>query len=138
MSAISNNNIAHAIYLASKDKSHTEHALLPRKVVEFLARRRLLSKAPDILSRLNKIINEEEGKLVAKVFSKEVLNENTKREIINSLSKRYGGKNIILEESLNDKLVGGFKIEIGDEVIDLTIKNRIKKLQEYLTRNYEH
>jgi len=82
MTVISNNNIAEAIYLAGKGKSHTEQPVFFKNVVEFLARKKLLSKAPDILARLDKIINDDEGKIVAKVSSVEKMNEATKKEII--------------------------------------------------------
>ena len=133
MTTISNNNIAEAIYLASKDAK--EESQFFHKVIQFLVEKRLLSKSKDILLHLDKIINSTEGKVAAKVSSQKKLNENTKKEITQALSKRYGGKTIILEESLDEKLLGGFKIEVGDEVMDLTIKNRIEKLQEYLTSN---
>ena len=51
------------------------------------------------------------------------------------LKERYQQKEVILVEVLDEKLLGGFKMEVNDEVIDLTIKNKIGKLQEYLTRN---
>ena len=133
MTVISNNNIAEAIYLAGKEKSHTEQPVFLKNVVEFLVRKKLLSKAPDILARLDKIINDDEGKIVAKVSSVEKMNEATKKEITHSLRERYGSKTVILEENLNEKLIGGYKIEVNDEVIDLSVKNRMKQLQEFLT-----
>jgi F-type H+-transporting ATPase subunit delta len=132
MTAISNNNIAEAIYLAAKDSK--EEVQFFKKVVHFLVRKRLLSKSKEILLHLNKIINDVEGKIMVKVSSQRKLNENSKKEIIQVLSRRYGEKNIILEEKLDEKLLGGFKIEAKDEIIDLTIKNKLGKLQEYLTR----
>jgi F-type H+-transporting ATPase subunit delta len=132
MSTISNNNIARAIYLTSKDSK--DEGQFFRKVIQFLTRKRLLSRRKDILIHLNNIINDEEGRTVAKVFSQKKLNENTKKEITQFLSKRYGNRTIILDEKLDEKLLGGFKIEVKDEVIDLTIKNKLEKLQEYLTR----
>ena len=133
MATLSNNNIAHAIYLSSKDKSEQEQALFFKKIAQFLSRKRLLSQAPDILSRLDKIINEADRRIVVKLSSKEHLGEDTKKEIANILKERYGVEKIIFVESLNEKLLGGFKIEVNDEVIDLTVKNKIGKLQEYLT-----
>ena len=131
MATLSNNNIAQAIYLASKTEGRSEQFF--SNVVRFLFRRRLLSKAPDILLRLNKIINDKEGRVVAKVSSRSNLNEKMKEELVHALAKRYAAKEIVLDEHLDEKLLGGFKVEVGDEVIDLTIKNRIGKLQEYLT-----
>lgn len=132
MSAISNNDIARAIYLFSKEKG-VEQSLFPLKVVQFLSRKRLLSKSKDILSRLDKIINEEEGRVVARVSSKDDLSGEIKKELSQSLAKRYGGKEVVMVPHLDERLLGGFKIEVNDEVIDLTVKNKIKKLQEYLT-----
>ncbi|MDR3519427.1 MAG: F0F1 ATP synthase subunit delta [Candidatus Pacebacteria bacterium] len=133
MATLSNNNIALAIYLSSKDKSEQEQALFFKKIAQFLSRKRLLLQAPDILSRLDKIINEADGRIVVKLSSKEHLGEDTKKEIANILKERYAAQKIVFMESLNEKLLGGFKIEVRDEVIDLTVKNKIRKLQEYLT-----
>jgi F-type H+-transporting ATPase subunit delta len=132
MAIISNNNIARAIYSATKGKNDAEQSLIFSKVIQFLFRRRLLSKAPDILRHLNKIINDEEGRIVAKISSRGDLNEKIKRELAHALTKRYSAKEVVLSEVLDEKLLGGFKVEINDEVMDLTIKNKIGKLQEYL------
>ncbi|MFZ1019459.1 MAG: F0F1 ATP synthase subunit delta [Minisyncoccia bacterium] len=133
MSAISNNDIAHAIYLASKDETQAKQ--FSGKVIRFLSKKRLWSKYPDILSCLDKIINENEGRIAVKVSSVKKINENAKKEIIHFLSSRYGKKEVSLKEVLDEKLLGGFKIEANDEIIDLTMRNKIEKLQEYLTKS---
>ena len=134
MSTISNNDIARAVYLLAKGKSHVEQVDISKKVTKFLFRRRLLSKAPQILSQLEKIINKEEDRIVAKVGSVEKLSHQMKTNIEQALKKRYSAKEVILVENLDQKLLGGLKIEVNDEVIDFSIKNRVGKLQEYLTR----
>jgi len=134
MATLSNNDIAHAIYLVSKEKTHAELREINNKVIKFLVRRRLLSKSPDILERLNKIINHEAGRIVVKIQSARKLKEEIKKELITFLKKRYKMKEVILKEELDEKLLGGIRVEINDEIIDLTVKNKIKKLQEYLIR----
>ena len=134
MSAISNNNIARAIYLKIKGKDQREQATLFLKIIQFLARKRLLTKASDILARMSKIANEEEGRVVARVSSGKILDEKTMLQLKQSLASRYRVKEIDLLFKTDEKLIGGFKIEVGDEVIDLTIKNKIRKLQEYLIK----
>ncbi|MFA5931904.1 MAG: ATP synthase F1 subunit delta [Candidatus Paceibacterota bacterium] len=132
MTAISNNDIAQAIYLASKEKGGEDH--FSAKVVKFLEKRRFLSKAPSILSHLNKIINEHEGRVVAKVSSADKINEKMKKELTATLAHRYKAKEIRIVENLDKRLLGGIKIEVNDEVIDLTMKNKIERLQEHLTK----
>ena len=135
MSAISNNNIARAIYLEIKGKDQREQATLFPKIIQFLAKKRLLTKAPDILARLSKIANEEEGRVVARVSGGKILDEKTMLELKQSLASRYRVKEIDLIPETDEKLISGFRIEARDEVIDLTTKNKIKKLQEYLIKS---
>ncbi|KKQ03997.1 MAG: ATP synthase subunit delta [Parcubacteria group bacterium GW2011_GWA2_36_24] len=135
MAILSNNNIARAIYLFLKDKSHSEQLDMSQKIVKFLSRRRLLSKASLILSQLGKIINQEEGRIIVKVSSVEKLNQQTKIHLEQALKKRYSAKEIMLVESLDSKLLGGLKVEVNNEIIDLSIKNKIGKLQKYLTKS---
>ncbi|MFA5778414.1 MAG: F0F1 ATP synthase subunit delta [Candidatus Paceibacterota bacterium] len=132
MALVSNNNTARAIYLELKDKDQREQSLAFSKIIQFLIRKRLLSKTPDILSRLGKIINEEESRVTARISSRGNLNEKTKQELKHFLAKRYKAKEVDLIFNTDEKLLGGYKIEVNDEVIDLTIKNKFGKLQEYL------
>ena len=132
MTTTSNNDIARALFLTLKDKSSAEQSAIFPKIIQFLFRKRLLSKSSEILSRLDKMINSEKGRVVVKVSSKNKLSEKIKKELEQTLLKRYSAKEIRLIESLDEKLLGGFRVEVNDEVVDLTIKNKIEKLQEYL------
>ncbi|MBU0998842.1 F0F1 ATP synthase subunit delta [Patescibacteria group bacterium] len=134
MTIISNNDIAQAIYLSSKDKTGHELSLFLVRVVKFLDRKRFLGRANDVLFRLKKIINREHGIIEAKISSVTKLHEETKKDIIHTLKKRYEAREIILLESLDERLLGGIKIEANDEIIDASLKNKINKLQEYLIR----
>ena len=135
MSKISNDNLARAIYLAVKDKTPTERSSLLRNTVKFLAKKKLLAQAPKILARLGQIINEDQGVVAAKVWSVEKLSARTKGKLVDFLARRFGGKTAVLEENLDAGLLGGYKIEVRDEVLDLCLKNRIGQLQTHLTRS---
>ncbi len=137
MATISNNNIAQAIYNLSREQGSADPKFLSKKVINFLVHRRLLSKSNDILVELEKIINKQNGIIVAKVSSASSLDTETKRKLTQILTKRYSAKDVKFVEKIDKNLLGGIRLEIGDEVIDLTIKNKIIKLQEYLTRNHE-
>ena len=134
MSTVSNNDIANAIYLVSKDKKETELRDIDSKIVKFLARKRFLSRSTDILERLDKIINYQNKKIIAKISSAKKLKEEIKIELALFLKKRYKIEKVVFNETIDEKLLGGIRIEVDDEIIDLTIKNKIRKLQEHLTR----
>lgn len=134
MTTLTNKDIAGAIYLSTKNKNGKELSETLQNVTKFLARWRLLSKSEEILGLLNKIINKEGEIINVKVSSVDKLNHKTKEDLIHFSKKRYGAKDVILEERLDSRLLGGLRMEINDEVMDLTVKNKIKQLQEYLAR----
>jgi F-type H+-transporting ATPase subunit delta len=134
MATISNNDIAKAIYLTYLNKKDNDSKLYLKNVVKFLDRRRLLSKKEDILLKLNKIKNQHEGIKEVLVKTAEKLSHETKQNLIKMLTKRYSSRDIVLNEIIDESLIGGVKLEVDDEVIDLTIKNKIKKLQQHLIR----
>ena len=132
MTTISNNDIARAIYSLSKDKSSEELSTIHKKVVQFLFKKRMLSYAPNILTRLNKIINEAEDRVEAKVTSSQKIDHKTNLHVQDFLKKHYDAKDVILNESVDSTLLGGLKIEVNDEVIDFSMKNKIRRLQDHL------
>ena len=133
MSNISNTDIAQTIYQLSKEKNGDDTATL-KNVIKFLVRKRLINKTEGILRSLDKIINKEKGIIEAKVTGAKKISDEIKKEIIRTIKKRYLANDVILEEKLDSKLLGGVRIEVGDEVADLSVKNKIGKLQDYLIR----
>ena len=134
MNNITNNNIAQAIYLSTKDKSVSEMSGVYKNIVNFLAKKNLILKSFDILKKLKKIINDENGIFEAKVFTARKLNDTSKTELKHILQNHYKTKEVDLIEILDTNLLGGFRIEINDEVIDNTIKNKINKLKNHLIK----
>ncbi len=127
MATLTNSDIAKAIYLASKDGGD-----VVAQAMQFIVHRRLMSRTPGILSHLEKIINKAENKIVAKITTAEKLTHEHKTDLEQFLKKRYEVKEVLFHEIIDTGVVGGIKVEIEDEVIDLTVKNRIRKLQEHL------
>ena len=50
------------------------------------------------------------------------------------LKERYKVKDVNITEIFDGKLLGGMRILVNDEIIDLSLQNKIKKLQEHLIR----
>lgn len=134
MATISYKDIASSIYEGAKD-NQANLSLYYKNVVKFLDRRRLLSKAPEILFQLKKIINSAEGVVEARVSSAQRLEDKDRQHLVHELKRRYGAKDVVLNEIVNERLLGGMRIEVGDEIIDLTMKGKISKLQKYLMRS---
>ena len=132
---ISPTYIAEAIYEAAGDKSPSEQTLILKNVVKFLAKRRLLSKTPNILNALKRVADAREKIISVKISSAEKLSEHKKSEFGHALKERYGAEKIHWNEVVDENLLEGVKFEIGDEVIDMSAKNKLKQLQEHLIKN---
>ena len=135
MATISINNLARAIYESSHDKEGKELDVVTKKAVSLISKKHLLSKSKEIITQLEKIIDKKEEVVRAKISSKDKIDKKILSEIEDIIKKRYKAKNTVLEFNIDPKLLGGIKIEVGDEIIDTTLKNKIKKLENYLITN---
>lgn len=132
MATISINNLAKAIYESGKDKSGTDLAHVMENATKFLAEKHMLGKAPQILEVLENITDSHDGIVRVKISSKEKLSNKLKDEAEEIVKKRYKAKVVYLEEYEDKNLLGGIKIEVGDEIINMTLRNKLDKLQNYL------
>lgn len=132
MNVISDNDIAQAIFQILKDKSAQEQLTFLPKIAVFLHKKRLLSHTKDILAKLRKTMSQEDKILEVNLWSAFLLTEDKKKEIASFLKKRHKVEQIIFNENVEKKLLGGYRIEANNEIIDMTIDSQIKKLQEHL------
>ena len=134
MSKISDNEIVDAIHQLSRGASKTELSNILKKVVQFLFRKRLFPRIPRILEKLEKTINEENNLLAVKIISAKKMGNEDKKSIVKFLKERYKVNDVNITEIFDGKLLGGMRILVNDEIIDLSLQNKIKKLQEHLIR----
>jgi len=62
------------------------------------------------------------------------LTESEKSKLIQELTKRYHRK-VKIENVLDNTIIGGIKLLIGNEVLDYSIKNQINNLKRNILRN---
>lgn len=134
MANLSYNDIARAIYMGSKNKDNQEMSLFVDNTVKFLTRKKLLSKSKNILDKLEALMNKDKGLIKARVSTAEKMTDIFKKDLNLFLLKKYNAKEVEMTEVVDSQHIGGVKIEVDDEVIDMTIANKLKKLQTHLTR----
>ena len=135
MTKISTSKIAEAVYLSLKNKKGEELERALQNAVDFLAKKNLLSKTPEILKYLEQVQNADLEILSAKVLSKTPLTKQSADELKMALKKRYKAEDVILKLEEDQSLVDGIRIETQDEVIDLSLKNKLNQLQNHLLTN---
>lgn len=73
--------------------------------------------------------NEKKNILKAKVVSATKLTEAAATEITNMVAKATG-KQVQLEQQVDEKLIGGFLLTVGDKQFDTSIAKSLQKLQK--------
>jgi F-type H+-transporting ATPase subunit delta len=135
MATISINNLARAIYESSSGKDGADLDVVVKNTVKLLSEKHMLGKSKELLDRLEKLVDKGDELIRAKIISKIKLDKKTIEEIEEFIKKRYKIKNSVLVFETDEKLIGGIKIEVGDEIIDMTLQNKIHKLKNYLINN---
>jgi F-type H+-transporting ATPase subunit delta len=80
-----------------------------------------------IIKEAKKLLNEKRRLIeVSLEYASPLLEESRIKEAI---KKRTGATKVVLNSTHKPELIGGYKIKIGDEVIDASVRSQLEKLQ---------
>ncbi len=69
------------------------------------------------------------GIVTAEVTSATALTDENRKEIVSLVKKELGANEVIVKEKLDDKLIGGFILKVGDKQFDASIASGLNKLK---------
>jgi F-type H+-transporting ATPase subunit delta len=72
------------------------------------------------------------GIVTAEVTSAIALTDANKNEISSLVKRELGAKEIIIKEKVDEKLIGGFILKVGDKQFDASIAGSLSKLKKEL------
>lgn len=99
------------------------------KIINYLVKKGRVSLAEKIKDSYLKIYYEKNNKiLVNATFTKE-LSDNQREALMKKLEEKYK-KKIVLNLSVDEELIGGGIIKVGNQVIDGSIKNQIENMKK--------
>lgn len=104
---------------------------LGQKGLLLIARRRRLSALPEIARQLTALYDQKAGILRGHVVTASPMSE----EYFASLSASVGRaaqKRVLLTHSVDESLIGGALLRIGDATIDVSIRGRLGEMQRNL------
>lgn len=86
----------------------------------------LFDTAKQFIAQYNAI----KGIVLAEVTSAIALTEANKIEIISLVKKEIGANQVIIKEEVDEKLIGGFILKVGDKQFDASIASGLSKLKK--------
>ncbi len=134
MTKISPKNAAEAIYRATKGKLGNDLGLALKRSVQVLQNKRMIGKSGEVLSALQEIIDRKEGIVRMKATTAQRIENIERKKLENEVKEKYKAQSVISEFFEKPELLGGIRVEVGDEVLDATYKNKLRKLEKFLIR----
>jgi F-type H+-transporting ATPase subunit delta len=120
---------AQSLYDSIVGKSEEEASAVLRSFVAVLGRNRVLNREKEIIAAFTEIWNSENGELAASISSAHELVENSRVVITDYLKNRTGAKKVVLAESVDANLLGGFILKYESKVLDGSLKTNLEDLK---------
>ena len=88
---------------------------------------------PEIATSFDALVKEHKGIVPVTLISAKKLDDQTKKSILDKVSSSVEGT-IEVNEMLDESLIGGFVVRMGDTQIDASISSQFNNLKQRLTR----
>jgi len=92
-----------------------------------------LAAMPEIAIQFELLKNQSEGAAEVLITSAFPLEGDALGSLLASLKKRFGGKELRPTIELDPSLIGGVRVQVGDEVLDSTVKAQLATMQASLS-----
>lgn len=115
-----------------KEEAHEKKAI--KDFAAYLAKKGLLSEAPDIIREYERLFDQKHDIVKATITLTERLPEKQRLELREALKKKYKAREVHMLEKVDARLIGGMKIQVGEEVYDGSVKSSLNQLQAQLLK----
>ncbi len=92
-----------------------------------------LEAVPEIARQFRELKNQSEGVADAYIESAFPMTETQIDELVKGLASRFPNLKLVPIVSINETLIGGVRVRVGDKIIDGSIQTRLAQMQEALT-----
>jgi len=125
--------LAQVLYQTVKGKSKSEVDLLVKRALDLLRRKHLWKDRSDLLKKLKTLHLDQQDKIAVTVISRYALSPAETSSVKEYVREQYK-RQAEISSQLDPGVLGGFKVIVGDSVLDATIAGQLKRLQKFLTQ----
>ncbi|WP_116083737.1 F0F1 ATP synthase subunit delta [Tropicimonas sp. IMCC34011] len=101
---------------------------LTRNTLGLMADNRRLFALPQFVAAAREMIAEDKGEVTADVTSAIELDDSQRGRLAETLKSRFG-KDIKLNTTVDDSLIGGLIVKVGSKMIDTSVRARLAALR---------
>jgi F-type H+-transporting ATPase subunit delta len=104
-----------------------------QKAVGLLASRGRMDHMPELLDAYRALVDEAMGRVRASVRTSVALTDEEKRQLTARLGRALG-KQVIVEQTVDSSLLGGFVAQVGSLILDGSLDGQLARMRERLAR----
>jgi F-type H+-transporting ATPase subunit delta len=97
-----------------------------------MVRKNTIHHIDSVIEETTKLLNKKRGIVAASIEYALPLGEETVIRVKEAIKKRTRAARVDLSGQLRPELIGGYRLKIGDELIDASISSQLKKLENRL------
>lgn len=104
---------------------------LTMRFVLVVNRKGRLASLPAIIASYDQLLQEKFGRVEVDVYTAEVADAALLDQVRSQLSKTLG-KEVILHSYIDARMIGGIKVQIGDQLLDASVATQLRRLSDRL------
>ncbi len=104
-----------------------------RNMLLMLSDRRKILFLKNITEYFEKVVDDRLGQVRVGVNSAHELSQTNIERLVSALSEILG-KTVLIDARVDESLLGGIQLQVGDQVADATIKNRLAMLKRAIEK----
>ena len=104
---------------------------LMTNTLSLMASKRRLFVLPQLVKALREAIAEDKGEVTADVVSAKALTKTQSNKLAKSLKARVG-KDVTINATVDETLIGGLIVKVGSKMIDTSIRSKLNSLQNVM------
>ncbi|PIE44802.1 MAG: F0F1 ATP synthase subunit delta [Gammaproteobacteria bacterium] len=102
-----------------------------KNFTEVLAHNKRFALLPEIAGLFIKEVNQSNDTIMAEIISAKPLSTESETKLLTKLEEKYG-KTVEASINIDESLIGGAVIKVGDTVIDGSVRGRLEQLTKAL------
>jgi F-type H+-transporting ATPase subunit delta len=96
-----------------------------------MAAKRRLFVVPALVAQLRALIAEEKGEITAEVISAKAMTKTQTDKLAKAIKARIG-KDVKIDATVDEELIGGLVIKVGSQMIDTSIRSKLNSLSNVM------
>ncbi len=96
-----------------------------------MASKRRLFVLPALVAQLRALITEEKGEVTAEVISAKAMTKTQTDKLAKAIKSRIG-KDVKIDATVDESLIGGLVVKVGSQMIDTSIRSKLSSLSNVM------